>query len=320
MPSMVSWRLRGGAQRVRYRYVHQPNWGKIPVKAPPFAYVRATSLDQVFDLKAQHGDDARILAGGQSLMAMLNLRLDAPELLIDINGLDALKGIDEDGDAVVIGGLTRHVELERSALVATHLPLIAEAMPNIAHPAIRNRGTIGGSIALADPAAELPACVVALDAEIKLVSGAGERTVKAREFFHGLYDTARNDDELVAAVRVPKSPVSRRYFFSEITPRRGDFASAGLAATVEIDGDTMSDLTLVFFGLAGRPILAARTGDAASGAALTGDIDQIIGQVHAVLDEELETQADLHSSAKMKSHLARVLTKRALTQFAAGRS
>lgn len=286
------------------------------MKAPPFAYVRATSLEQVFDLKAQHGDEARILAGGQSLMAMLNLRLDAPELLIDINGLDALKGITEEDGAIRIGGLTRHIELERSSVIATHVPLIADAMPSIAHPAIRNRGTIGGSIALADPAAELPACAMALDAEILLLSNTGERTVQAREFFHGLYDTARADDELVAGVRVPKAPASRRHFFAEIVPRQGDFANAGLAATADIDGGRLSNLALIYFGVADRPVWAVATGAVAEGAALD-DITDVVAKLHAALDDELQPDAGLHSSAAMKSHLARVLTKRAITHFAA---
>jgi aerobic carbon-monoxide dehydrogenase medium subunit len=159
------------------------------VKPAAFAYVRAASLDQVFDLLARHGDEARLLAGGQSLVPTLNLRLSAPAVLIDINGLDELAGISVENGGLRIGALTRQRTVEESDEVARHSPLLKMAMPHIAHPAIRNRGTVGGSIAFADPAAELPACAVALGAKIELRGPEGSRTVAADRFFHGLYET-----------------------------------------------------------------------------------------------------------------------------------
>jgi carbon-monoxide dehydrogenase medium subunit len=288
------------------------------LKAPPFSYVRATTLAQVFELKEQHGDEARVLAGGQSLMAALNMRLDAPAVLIDINGLDDLAGVSRENGALMIGALTRHVELEHSDLVAEHAPLISQAMPDIAHPAIRNRGTIGGSLALSDPAAELPACTIALDAEILLASKNGQRAVRAREFFLALYETARDENEMIIGVRIPDGPATRKSVFSEIVPRKGDFASAGLAATAEIDGGTIRNLALAYFGVADRAIWAEGAGAAAEGASLSVDgLDGLVDRVNQVLDQELETAADLHNSAKMKSHLARVLTGRALARMAA---
>ena len=163
-------------------------------------FARAASLDDVFSLLAEHGDDAKILAGGQSLMATLNMRLSEPEVLIDINRIDGLAGIEDTGDAIRIGAMMRHVDVEDSALVATHAPLIAAAMEHIAHPAIRNRGTFGGSIAFADPAAELPACAVALEATMHVAGKGGTRDIAAADFFKGLYETAIDDGD----ARTPK--------------------------------------------------------------------------------------------------------------------
>ena len=173
------------------------------MKAPSFDYARPTSLPEAFALLERHRDGARILAGGQSLMATLNMRLSAPEILVDINAIEGLSGIALDGEMLRIGAMTRHFEVERSALVARHAPLIAQAMPHIAHAAIRNRGTFGGSLAFADPAAELPACAVALSARMVLQSSRGRRTVTAAEFFQGLYRTALAQDEIMVACEVP---------------------------------------------------------------------------------------------------------------------
>ncbi len=170
------------------------------MKAPRFSYVRAESLEQVLRLLAEHGDDARILAGGQSLVPVLNMRLSQPKLVIDINRLDALRGISLQGGLVRIGALARHAEVMSSDIVARHLPLIAEAMPHVAHVAVRNRGTFGGSIALADPAAEMPACILALGATLVVESTRGRRTIAADDFFQGLYETAREPDELLVEV------------------------------------------------------------------------------------------------------------------------
>src|SRR5258705_8123558 len=173
------------------------------VKAPRFSYVRAESVEHALGLLADHGEEARILAGGQSLMPTLNMRLSQPRLLIDINRLGALGGISLQGDRVRIGALARHVEVARSPIVAEHLPLIAEAMPHVAHVAVRNRGTFGGSIALAGPAAELPACALALGATFVVAGAGGRRSITAADYFRGLYETARRPDELFVEALVP---------------------------------------------------------------------------------------------------------------------
>ena len=189
------------------------------MKPAPFAYVRAGTLDDVFRLLDEHGDGARILAGGQSLMATLNMRLSAPELLVDIGRAPGLAGIEDTGDALRIGAMTRHADMEASGLVAAHAPLLASAMPHVAHPAIRNRGTFGGSIAFADPAAELPACAVALQARMTIAGRDGTRTVGADSFFRGLYETALGPGEVLTAVEVPKIAPGWRSGFMELARR-----------------------------------------------------------------------------------------------------
>ena len=190
------------------------------VKAPKFSYVRAESLDEVLRLLDEHGDEARILAGGQNLMPTLNMRLSQPRLLIDINRLEALKGIAVQGDKVRIGALTRHAEAAGSEIVAKHLPLIAEAMPHVAHVAVRNRGTFGGSIALADPAAEMPACVLALGATLVVQSAGGKREIAADVYFKGLYETARQANDSGRGSRSGPAPECRIDFHGARPPPR----------------------------------------------------------------------------------------------------
>ena len=204
------------------------------MKAPRFSYARPQNLDEALGLLAQHGDDARVLAGGQSLMPTLNMRLSQPKLLIDINRIAELKGISSTNGTVRVGALTRHVEVMNSPLIARHLPLIAEAMPHIAHVAVRNRGTFGGSIALADPSAELPACILALEASLVVESTRGRRTIAADDFFHGLYETARAPDELLVEVLIPEQRRDHVSVFMELSRRHGDFAIAGLACYARI--------------------------------------------------------------------------------------
>ncbi len=198
------------------------------MKAPSFDYVRATSLDHALDILAERGADARVLAGGQSLIPALNMRLQSPPLLVDIGALDELRGITIDGDVVRIGALARHRDVEDSQIVEEHVPLIHEAIRHVAHPAIRNRGTFGGSLALGDPAAELPACAVALDARIMVASTRGRRTIGARDFYRGLFDTALEPDELIVQVEIDAIGDGWRSGFCELARRRGDFALGGL--------------------------------------------------------------------------------------------
>lgn len=282
------------------------------MKPAPFAYVRAASLDHVFDLLARHGDEARLLAGGQSLVPTLNLRLSAPALLIDINGLDELAGIAVENDMLRIGALTRQRTVEDSDEVARHGPLLKMAVPYIAHPAIRNRGTIGGSIAFADPAAELPACAVALGAQIELRGAEGSRTVAADGFFRGLYETDLGPGEVVTAVTVP-TRAGYRSAIAEFARRHGDYAMIGLAAHARLDGRTLADARLVFFGVGAKPARALAAGAAIEGSEVD---DATIAAAQDALAGDLEPIGDLHAGAATKLHLAGVLTARVLRQLA----
>src|SRR5882724_4679146 len=224
------------------------------MKAPRFAYARPVSIAEALALLQKHGDDARVLAGGQSLVPMLNFRVASPGVLVDINRIEGLSGIKVTKNHVRIGALTRHVELERSADIAKHLPLVSSAMPHIAHPAIRNRGTLGGSCALADPAAELPACALALGATFVVAGKKGERRVAAGDFFKGLYATALKAGELLVAVEFPLSKPGDASAFGELARRHGDYAMVGVA----VHGSRKS-VRAAFFGVGDRPGTARRS-------------------------------------------------------------
>lgn len=285
------------------------------MKAPPFAYVRARSLAEVFDLFERHGEKARLLAGGQSLLASLNMRLSAPEILIDIARVTELSGIEVRGRKVRIGALTTHAEIQRSAEIARHLPLLAQAAPHIAHPAIRNVGTFGGSLALADPAAEWPACCVALDAQIVLRSRSGTRRVAAREFFRGLFETALRPAEVVTQVEITVAGKDCRSAFLELARRRGDYATVGLAALARRNArGVLSDLRLAFLGAGPAPTLARAAMAAMEGRRAAADT---IACACDALGEDLEPSADLYATAATKLHLARVITGRVLTALTA---
>jgi len=275
------------------------------VKPAPFAYHKARTLKEAVALLAKHKDDARLLAGGQSLIATLNMRLSAPSLLIDINGLKGLDGIAKKGKFVEIGALARHTQVERSDVIAKLAPLIASAMPHIGHPAIRNRGTFGGSIAYADPAAELPACLVALDAEIAIAGPRGKRKVKADAFFKGLFETALRPQEMVTAVRVPAADKTSRYGFAELARRHGDYAMVGLAAGARADGKGLKDVRLAFFGVGNTPVRAKKS----EAALAKGDVEAAV----AALD--LDPSDDVQASGAVKKHLAGVLLRRVAAQL-----
>ena len=282
------------------------------MKAPRFAYARPASVAEALALLDQHKDEARVLAGGQSLVPMLNFRVAAPKVLVDINRIAGLAGIKVAKDHVRIGALTRHVELERSADIARHLPLIATAMPQIAHPAIRNRGTFGGSCALADPAAELPACAIALGATFVVAGRKGERRVAAQDFFKGLYATALKAGELLIAAEFPRDQPGYASAFGELARRHGDYAMVGIAAHGSTQGKKFSDMRVVFFGVGDRPARAARFERALEGQSATQrSVESAIGK----LDADLDPRADLHASAATKRHLAKVLAGRVLGQM-----
>lgn len=279
------------------------------MKAPAFAYAKPRSLAEACGLLAEHGDNARVLAGGQSLVPMLNLRVAAPELLVDITAIESLDGISVAADMLSIGALTRHRDVEQSAEIAKHCPLLAQAAPHIAHVAIRNSGTFGGSIALADPAAEWPACCLALDATIVTISKAGKRRVPAREFFKGLYSTDLKPGELITAVEIPLAPDYRSVFL-ELSRRRGDYAIVGVAAMARVQAGKLHDVRLAYLGGGDRPMLARNAMKAAEGKPPLADLA-------AELAADLSPMADLENTARTKLHLANVLARRALAALAA---
>jgi carbon-monoxide dehydrogenase medium subunit len=282
------------------------------MKWPAIGYARANSLDEVWSLQAAHGAAAQVIAGGQTLLATLAFRLSEPKLLVDITRISALRGIGLQDGMLRIGALTRHADLARDPLVARHAPLLAEAAPLIAHPAIRNRGTIGGSLAYADPAAELPACVVALGATVVTASAAGGRRIPAAAFFTGLLETALAPGEIIAAVEVPVATPATRSAIREVARRSGDYAMAGLAAWLEMEGARVAAARLVFFGVGAGPVLAAGAGAALAGRALDGGS---VAAAQAALAEDLDPPGDMHGPPEMKRHLARVLLQRVLAGF-----
>jgi carbon-monoxide dehydrogenase medium subunit len=281
----------------------------VGVKAPRFSYVRAKSVEHALELLAEHGEEARILAGGQSLMPTLNMRLSQPRLLIDINRLPVLAGISLRDGQVRIGALTRHVEVANSPVVAEHLPLIAQAMPHVAHVAVRNRGTFGGSIALADPAAEMPACALALAATFVVASTKGRREIGAVDYFNGLYETARQPNELLVETLIPVGRPDSVPVFMELSRRHGDFAIAGVAFDLEIAGGVVTDGRFVYFGSEDKPTLAHKALAAIRGKRLDATNAEAAA---AALANDLKPMSSPQGSAKMRLHLQRVLTRRAL--------
>ncbi len=284
------------------------------MKMPPFAYAKAKDLPELFRLWKDAGDDARLLAGGQTLLATLAFRLSEPSVLIDITGIQALQGITETSTAIRIGALTTHAQLGSHALVKTHAPLLTQAVPLIAHAAIRNRGTIGGSLAYADPAAELPACMVALGATIITASGASELRIPASDFFTGLLTTALDEHELIAAIEVPKARPNQRTCILEIARRSGDYAMAGLALfCVTREDGSVTTPHLVFFGVGDGPVRATTAEKALESVTLTS---VGIAAAQAALTADLEPPPDMHGSTAMKMQLCRTLLARALGPFA----
>jgi carbon-monoxide dehydrogenase medium subunit len=257
-------------------------------------------------LLAAHGDNAKVLSGGQSLMPAMNLRLISPEMIVDIGGITELRGIVVGGDILHIGALTRHVDLQRSAEIAAYAPLLVQAIAHVAHPAIRNRGTIGGSLAHADPAAELPACMLALDATIVVLGVGGERRIAAVDFFQGIFQTAMLAQDLLVAVELPLAKRGCVHFFHEFARRHGDYAIAGLAAHAEIEDGVFHNLKPALFAVGDRPVLARSAGRLLN-VALT---PELVSEVSGALGDELDPPDDQQASGAMRRHLARVLFAR----------
>jgi carbon-monoxide dehydrogenase medium subunit len=279
------------------------------MKPAPFEYHRPASLAETFDLLDRYGDDGRLLAGGQSLVPALNLRLAAPRAVIDINRVPDLDGIRVTPEGLVIGALARQEALERSALVREHAPLIAAAVPHVGHAAIRARGTVGGSLALADPAAELPACAVALEATIRVGRRGGHRDVGADDFFRGVYTTALAPGEVVTELRVPRPAPGWRWGFQELARRHGDFALAGLAAGARMEAGVLAETRLVFFGVGTRPVRARGAEAALAGRRAE---EATLAAAARALEADLDPPGDVHGSPALRRHLARVLLARVL--------
>jgi aerobic carbon-monoxide dehydrogenase medium subunit len=279
------------------------------MKASAFAYARATSIVNALELLSAHGDKAKLLSGGQSLMPAMNLRLISPELIVDISGIGELRGIERRGEVLSIGALTRHVDLLKSPEIAAHWPLLAKAVAHVAHPAIRNRGTIGGSLAHADPASELPACMLALEATIIVRGQAGERRIRAKDFFRGIYETALSADELLVAVELPVARANATHFFHEFARRHGDYAIAGLAAQANVKDGVFTDLRMAFFAVGDRPVLS----DAVNRLVNADITPALIVAASAALDQELDPHEDQQASTSMRRHLARLLLTRCVS-------
>ncbi len=283
------------------------------MKAAAFAYTRATSVGDAIALLAQHGERAKVLSGGQSLVPAMNLRLVAPELIVDIGSLSELSGITTRQGILSIGALTRQADLQRHPEIAAHAPLLKQAVAHIAHPAIRNRGTIGGSLAHADPAAELPACMVALNASIVVRGEGGERRIAAANFFTGIYETALSPHELLVAVELALGSKKSAHFFGEFARRRGDFAIVGLAAQAVVENDRLADFRPVFFGIGDRPILPK----AAAGLIDKPVSPEVLLAASQALGREFDPPEDQAASAAMRQHLAKILFGRSVSQLLA---
>ena len=280
------------------------------MKPAPFKYIAATSLKHALSLKAEHGDGAQFLAGGQSLIPAMNFRLARPAILIDINGIEDLAGIRPSTGATRIGSLTRYRALERDGAFARAFPLIGEALPHIAHPQIRNRGTIGGNLSHADPASELPAIAVALRARFRVAAARQERWIEASEFFVGALATDLQADEMLIEVELPLPKPRTGACFMEIARRRGDFAIVGVAAVVTLDErDKCTEVRLAFCGVGETPVDASSVADILIGNALT---EQASCDVAASAQAMIEPDGSVQATADYQRHVAGVLTERAL--------
>ena len=279
------------------------------MKAAAFAYVRAASIVNALELLAARGDKAKVLSGGQSLMPAMNLRLISPEFIVDIGELAELRGIAVNGDLLTIGALTRHVDVLKSPEIAAHAPLLRDAISHVAHPAIRNRGTLGGSLAHADPASELPACMVALDATIVVRGLRGERRIPANEFFTGIYETALSPQELIVAIEMTVARTDSAHYFHEFARRHGDYAIVGLAAQAIVRSEQFANLRLGFFAVGDRPLLADAAGILVNVTVTPG----ILARASAALSEALDPQEDQQANPAMRRHLAKVLLSRCVS-------
>jgi len=279
------------------------------VKPPRFDYAAPTTLDEALKLLAEHGEEAKVLAGGQSLMPMLNMRLARPAVLVDVNRVAELEYIQRSGDVVAIGGLARQHDVSVSAEVRDGCPLVARALAHVGHPAIRYRGTICGSLAHADPAAEMPAVAIALGATMVAQSVRGTRSIAAAEFFRSWFTTALDPDELLVEVQLRAQPPRAGCAFAEVARRHGDFAQAGVAVTLERDGRAVRDVRLVALAAGPAPVRLSR-----AEAELEGRVpdSSTLEAAAAAASGEITPPSDIHSSADYKRAVLAVLVKRAV--------
>ena len=280
------------------------------MKPPAFDYHAPSTLDEALNLANQLGQDAKFIAGGQSLVPMMNFRLVHPAHLIDLNGIAALSYLRIEGGELCIGAMTRHREVELSPIIRDGWPLISECMPFVAHVQIRNRGTLGGSLSHADPAAELPAVMTVLEAKFVLRSNRGTRTVPVKDFFVGTLTTATEPGELLAEVRVPPLPLATGWAFDELSRRRGDFALVGAAALVHLAPDGRIEWArLAFTGVGDKPTRAHQAEQALRGQSPTEDVVRAVGELSIA---DLTPESDLHASAEYRRDVAKVIARRTL--------
>ena len=284
------------------------------MKPAPFEYYSPNSLNEALRLMNEHGYDAKLLAGGQSLIPVMNFRLAQPGILVDLNGLSELGELQQnEADGLRLGAMMRHSQLEHNPIIADHAPLVHETMPFIAHPQIRNRGTIGGSLAHADPAAELPVIMVALEARFRLQKLGSERWISAEDFFQSLFTTALEPEEIMVEIAVPSWSARTGHAFLEMARRHGDFAQAGVAALVTLDeSGVCRQARLVYLNVGEIPMVAYKAAAMLMGERLSPDL--LDEAARRAAQDEIDPVDDVHGTAVYKRHLAHVLGKRALHQ------
>ncbi|MFN8465211.1 MAG: xanthine dehydrogenase family protein subunit M [Caldilineaceae bacterium] len=282
------------------------------MKPAPFQYYAPTTVEEALTLLADNAGDGKLLAGGQSLVPAMNFRLAQPAALIDLNGVNELAYIRADGSGLQIGAMTRQRSLERSPQVAQIAPLLAATMPHIAHTQIRNRGTLGGSLAHADPAAELPAVMVALDASFHLANLEGHRVLGAADFYQGLFTTALEPDEMLVRIDISALPPGSGWSFHEFARRHGDYAIVGVAAVVQVDANgRCTAARLVYLSVGEGPTAAPQAAAALIGATPTTEV--IAAAANIAAQQDIDPLGDIHASVAYRRHLVEVLGRRALT-------
>jgi carbon-monoxide dehydrogenase medium subunit len=280
------------------------------MKPSAFEYYTPRRLEECLELLVEHGDECKLLAGGQSLVPLMNLRMAAPEVVIDLNGLDGLDYVREDGGALAIGAMTRYAEVERSPLVARYLPILAHATAEVGYPAIRNRGTIGGTLAHADPVAEWPCLALALDAELVVAGPGGTRTIAADDFFTGLFATALEPTEVLTEIRFPLAGLPRPWGFVEFAKKTGDYAVVAVAVDLEVAGGAVTRARAAWSNLADRPVGSSAAEQALAGIPVAQDLAADV--VARVADALAEYATDDAHAERVR--LAGVLTRRAVNQ------